>query len=137
MKQRAEYDALRKELKFRKENGEIGLYIKDGQICQRSRLTTSWEPFPSIQDADNAELIQPILPVSNQGEMAQNQNASATPVQNELEEAATRDDELSPSQGIPAISDRTLGDMVIEIPRTEPTQTELMAAPARPSCTIY
>ena len=135
LKQRAEYDALRRELKFRKENGEFGLYIKDGQICQRSRLTTSWEPFPSIQDADNAELIQPILPVSNQGAIAENQDT--TPVQNEQEEAATREDEPSPSQGIPAISDRTLGDMVLEIPRAEPTQNELMAAPARPSCTLY
>ena len=146
LKQRAEYEALRKELKTRKENGEQDLYIKDGQICQRSRLAT-WEPFPSIHDADNADLAQPIIPLNNQEESVGNEQeaagASVSPptapehTNQGTVEATAQDEGISSSQGIPAVSDRTLGDLVIEIPRSTPPQPERDAPPARPSCTLY
>ena len=151
LKQRAEYEALRKELKARKENGEQNLYIKDGQICQRSRLAT-WEPFPSIQEADNADLAQPIIPLNNQEESAGNEqedeheatgasvsSPSTAPEHSNQEtvEATAHDEGFSLSQGIPAVSDKTLGELVIEIPRSTPDQPERDAPPAGPSCTLY
>ena len=48
-----------------------------------------------------------------------------------------QDERISPSQGIPVVSDNTLGNLEIEIPRSNDAQPEGEARPAGPACTLY